>query len=547
MRDSSRMVTVMSLSVLLMTLSCWARVWDVTELGARGDKEANDTAAIQKAIDSVSQAGGGTVYVPTGNYRCGQLQLRNNVTLRIEAGATLWVSPDKADYKRGNTFLLAQDQNNVVIEGRGTICGTGQEDLQRKRGDKRSRPDWRVGILRFTGCTDVAIRDVTIRYSDSWTLDLERCEDVVIDGVSILNNYYRVNADGIDPVSCRNVRISNCHIVAGDDCIVCKTRAGRPCEDIVVTNCVLESIATAVKIGTESPSDFRNIQVSNCVIRNSTIGIGLFLKDGGTAERISFSNCTIETTRRPELASESLKDSIYPIFVDIEKRRTDSRIGKIRDLSFSDISILSDNGVLIQGMSSGRIENVSLRNITMRIDGAADYAKRKKHVGGKTEKTEDRRETIYARKPSYVTLANIDGLTVDSLRVLIPNEVFAKYSRSALSLHSVNKAILSDIRREPAGNVAPPPSGVTGSPNAKDRVWDPNPAEGGWATSVPVVMMKDCRNTFLTGCLALPNTGVFLGLAGKETANISLKANDLTAAGKAVDISEEVPSGAIRN
>jgi polygalacturonase len=116
-----------------------------------------------------------------------------------------------------------------------------------------------VGILEFIGCKDVTIRDVTVRYSDSWTLDLERCENVVIDGVSILNSYYRVNADGIDPVSCKSVRISNCHIVAGDDCIVCKTREGYPCEDIVVTNCVLESIATAVKIGTESPSDFRNI------------------------------------------------------------------------------------------------------------------------------------------------------------------------------------------------------------------------------------------------------------------------------------------------
>jgi polygalacturonase len=511
MRNSNCVGAVVPLSVLLMTLSCWARVWDVTELGARGDKEANDTAAIQKAIDGAAQAGGGTVYVPTGDYRCGQLQLRSNVTLHIEAGATLWVSSDKADYKRGNTFLLAQDQNNIAIEGRGTIHGTGQEDLQRKRGDKRPRPDWRVGILKFTGCTNVSIRDVTVRYSDSWTLDLERCEDVVIDGVRILNNYYRVNADGIDPVSCRRVRISNCSIVAGDDCIVCKTRGGQPCEDIVVTNCVLESIATAVKIGTESPSDFRNILVSNCVIRNSTIGLGIFIKDGGTAERISFSNCTIETIRQPELANESLKDSIYPIFVDIEKRQADSRIGKIRDLSLSDISILSDNGVLIQGMSAGRIENVSMRNVTMRVDRAFDYAKRKKHVGGKTEQTEDRRETIYTRQPSYVTLANLDGLTVDGLRVLIPDEVFAKYNRSALSLHSVSKAIISDIRREPAGA----------------------------DSNVPVVMMEDCRNTLLTGCLALPNTGVFLGLAGKETANISLKANDLTSARKVISVSKE--------
>jgi len=507
------------LSVLALALPCGARVWDVTELGARGDNEANDTAALQKAIDNAAQAGGGTVYVPAGDYRCGQLQLKTGVTLHLEAGATLWVSPAREDYRHGNRFLYARDQNDITIQGRGTIHGTGRDDLQRRRGDKRPRPDWRVGILQFIGCRNVTIRDVTVRYSDSWTFDLERCENVVIDGVSILNNYYRVNADGIDPVSCKSVRISNCYIVAGDDCIVCKTREGYPCEDIVVTNCVLESIATAVKIGTESPSDFRNILVSNCVIRNSTVGIGIYIKDGATAERIRFANCTIETIRQPELANESLKNSIYPIFVDIEKRRTDSRIGRIRDLSFSDIDILSDNGILLQGMTAGHLEDVSLRNITMRVDRAFDYATRRKHVGGTVQPTEDRRPTIYAQKPAYATVANTDGLTVENLRVLIPDEIFAQHPRGALSLHNVAKATLRDLRREPAGV----------------------------NSDVPVVMLEDCRSIFLTGCFALPNTGVFLALAGPETADISLRANDLAAAKRAVNRSDEVPSGAIRD
>ena len=449
---ASRKILI-SLPVFLFTvLPCSARVWDVTELGAKGDKQTSAGPAIQAAIDQCAAAGGGTVFVPAGDYLCGQLNLKSNVTLRIEAGATLWVSPKKEDYSKGNRFLFAEGQSSLTIQGRGTIHGTGEPDLARRRTDKpEQRPEFRVGILELVQCKDVTIRDITVRYSDSWTFDLERCENVVIDGVSILNNYYRVNADGIDPVSCRSVRISNCHIVAGDDCIVCKTREGSPCEDITVTNCVLETIATAVKIGTESPGDFRNILVSNCVIRNSTVGIGVYIKDGGTAERISFSNCTIETIRRPELASGSLQNSIYPIFVDVEKRRPESPIGKIRDLSFSDIAIVSDNGVLIQGMSAGRIENLAMRNVTMRVDRAFDYSTRRKHVGGKVYDTEDRRETIYARKSSYVTLANIDGLTVNSLRVFIPDEVFIKYPRSALSLHSVSNAVIRDVQRRPAG------------------------------------------------------------------------------------------------
>ncbi len=49
----------------------------------------------------------------------------------------------------------------------------------------------------------------------------------------------------------------------------------------------------------------------------------MYIKDGATAERISFSNCTIETIRKPELVKEVLMNSIYPIFVDIEKRESD--------------------------------------------------------------------------------------------------------------------------------------------------------------------------------------------------------------------------------
>ena len=507
-------VLLFSISCFCMSVPCQGRIYNIKDFEAHADKKSNDAPAIQAAIDACSQAGGGMVYVPAGNYLCGGLQLRSHVSLYLEAGATLWVSPKKEDYKQANRFLYAENENNITIEGRGAIHGTGQGDLMRKKTDtQKQKPAFRVGILRFIRCQNVSIKDITVRYSDTWTFDLEFCEKVFINGLTILNNYYRVNADGIDPVSCRNVHISNCHIIAGDDCIVCKTREANPCEDVVVTNCTLESIATAIKIGTESHSDFRNIHVSNCVIRNSTVGIGMYIKDGATAERISFTNCTIETIREPEVVSTSMQNSIYPIFVDIEKRNQDSRIGKIRDLTFADINIISDNGILVQGMSKSKIENLVLRNVTMRVGKAFDYSQRKKHVGGRTSETDDRRRTIYAQKPSYVTLANIQGLTVDSLRVLIPDVIFTKYKRSALSLHEVEDAMVSSVLRKPAGA----------------------------GSGMPVVMMENCQNSLLTKCFAFPGTDVFLELDGQRTANISVTGNDLSKAKEAVKKSAAVP------
>lgn len=507
-----RKLTTTILFCLFFTLNCHARIWDVRESGAKGDKTDNDGPSIQKAIDACAEDGGGMVYVPAGDYLCGGLQLRSRVSLYLESGATLWVSPKKKDYPHGSRFLYAENQTDVTIEGRGTIHGTGQDDLQRKKGDKRPRPEFRVGILRFIRCENVSIKDITVRYSDTWTFDLEFCEKVYFTGVSILNNYYRVNADGIDPVSCRNVHISNCCIIAGDDCIVCKTREGAPCEDIVITNCTMSSIATAVKIGTESQSDFRNIYMSNCVIRNSTVGIGMFIKDGATAERISFSNCSIETIRNPELANEGLKNSIYPIFVDIEKRNPDSRVGHIRDLTFSDINILSDNGILIQGMSKPNIENLVLRNITQRVDRAFDYSQRKKHIGGSTRSTEDRRRTEFAQQESYATLANINGVTVDHLQVWIPAQVYEQFPRAALSLHNVAGADLCHIKLM--------------SGQIKKRA--------------PVLVLENCRDGFLSNCVAPPKTDVFLSVKGAKTQRISLVGNDLREAATGVQVGPDV-------
>jgi hypothetical protein len=199
------------------------------------------------------------------------------------------------------------------------------------------------------------------------------------------------------------------------------------------------------------------------------VGIGIYIKDGGMAEQISFSNCSIETIRDIDVVTDSLKNAVYPIFVDIEKRQNESKIGSVRDLTFADIDIVSDNGILIQGMSKSKIENLTMRNITVRVDRGFDYSKRKKHTGGKTSETEDRRVTIYAQKPSYITLANIDGLSVDGLRVFVPEDVFSKYNRSALLLYEVDTGTIGDVLRRPDG---------TGS-------------------QMPVVVAENCRNTSL--------------------------------------------------
>ncbi len=493
------------LGIMQAVSGVYAASFDVRAYGARGDRKTNDQAAIQAALDACSKAGGGTVYFPAGDYLSGSLRIPSRVTLHIDSGATLYASTDARDYKttgRGQ-LLVAQKAEHIAIVGAGRIHGQGTADYGRGKGQKEP-PAFRTGILLFEDCRNILVRDVTILYSDAWTLHFRRCENVTVDGVTIHNNYYRTNSDGIDPNSCRNVRISNCHIVAGDDCIVLKATEPYPCENVVVTNCTLETIATALKLGTESQGDFRNIHFSNCTIRNSPVGIGFYMKDGATMERVTFSNISIET-------STPTIHSAYPIFMDIEKRHKDSKIGRIRDIIFRDIQIASGYGSLLQGMPESPIENLTLDTITIRADQAYDQSRRNKHIGGKRT-YRDERDTLYTRRPSYLTLAHVRGLWMNNIRVAIAPEAFAQFERSAVSLHEINDAIVRGVFRSPAG-------------------------AGG---SLPVIALENCRDAVVAEWGAPPGTPALVGLRGARTANIRLRDNLLGEGVRETSATEEI-------
>jgi hypothetical protein len=489
----------------------------VTDHGAKGDRSQNDAPAIQAAIDACHQSGGGIVVVPAGNYICGTIRMRDGVTLDLRPGATLWTSPDPADYESDERapgthgyLLVADGVRNIGLIGLGTIRGHGDTPLGRYFGVPEF-PPFRIGMVLWKDCDHVTIRDVTFLYCDSWTLHVQRCNRVVIDGITILNDIRHINSDGIDPNSCRDVHISNCHIVAGDDCIVLKSTQALPCENVVVTNCTLETTCTAIKLGTESHGDFRDIHFSNCTIRKTSVGIGFYLKDGATMERISFSGISIES-----YPLDYKRHSVLPIWVDIERRDPDSKLGRIRDVSFSDIQISSQASAVIQGMPERKIENLSMRNITMRVADTVSYAERSKAIGSSRRTTSDVRDTLYVQKPSYFTIANVDGLRLEGLRAFVGDEAQAVEQRSGLGLYSCSDVHLCDISRRQT------------------------PAED----QIPEVVLDDCQGALISGCVSQPG-GAYLGVSGSGSRGICLVGNDLDASTEAVVVADDVPVGAV--
>ena len=83
----------------LFTAAAQAADYNIVNYGAKSDTTVLSTAAIQKAIDDCSKAGGGRVMVPAGQYKIGTIILKSDVHLFLEQGATLYGSTDLKDYK----------------------------------------------------------------------------------------------------------------------------------------------------------------------------------------------------------------------------------------------------------------------------------------------------------------------------------------------------------------------------------------------------------------------------------------------------------------
>jgi polygalacturonase len=382
--------------VLASQAASGVRLFDVKAHGATGVRTQNATGPCQAAIDACTAAGGGTVYVPPGEYSVGMLHLKDNVTLHVEAGATLFLIQDNALFPRGRRAMLyGENAVNIAITGRGTLDGLAQYEFVAMRGVDPEitreieiaraagvdmRRYYRVGVQTYmcilNNCRHVHLRDISIIHSPLWNVRLNDCDRVTVHGVYIYSNLEKgVNADGIDIVSSRNVTVSDSIIETADDAIVLKAIAregqpAQPVENVTVTNCVLTSSSTPLMIGTETQADIRHVLFNNCVIRNSNKGFGINVQDGAVVSDVIVSNLTVETARRhwnwwgsAELCKLVLK-----------KRTPTSRLGAIRDITVANVTAQVRGTSTIVGHPERPIENVRLSNVhlTMVPEDAPD-------------------------------------------------------------------------------------------------------------------------------------------------------------------------------
>ncbi|MBU6410144.1 MAG: right-handed parallel beta-helix repeat-containing protein [Verrucomicrobia bacterium] len=286
-----------------------AKVYNIRDFGAVGDRKTLDTAAVQAAVDACFKDGGGTVLVPAGVFQIGMIELKSNVTLRISAGGTLLGTGDGRQYHnvaavplRGDAtagdgdvgLIYAVHSENVTVEGPGTIDGQGTL-FQHRRGDPNPSAagiggSHRPYHLMFYQCRNVRVRNIYLKDCAFHSMRIFRCSFCWFDGIHL---WSRVNGnnDGFHFISSEYVHVSNCDIQCQDDACAlfgsCKfvtvtnssfsTRwsvfrfGGGTADNITVSNCIMDTVfGCPIKIAGGPRSHFQNMMFSNLVMNNVT-------------------------------------------------------------------------------------------------------------------------------------------------------------------------------------------------------------------------------------------------------------------------------------
>ena len=279
------------------------QTFTITDFGAIPDSTGDNKPAIDKAIEACKNAGGGTVFIPTGVYFVdGPIHLESNLNLHLEQGAILRFSSNPDSYPLVLTswegtllynyspFIYACNKENLAISGTGTIDGEASETFAKwqkiqKKDQLLSREmnhtnvpveERRFGkdhflrphLVQFFECKNILVENISIEDSPFWCVHLVKCVNATLLGLHY--DAQNKNNDGIDPEYSRDILIENINFNNNDDNVAIKAGRdnegrdmGMPCENIIIRNCHFKGLH-AVAIGSEMSSGVRNVFIENC-------------------------------------------------------------------------------------------------------------------------------------------------------------------------------------------------------------------------------------------------------------------------------------------
>jgi polygalacturonase len=403
-----------------------SKQYNVKDFGAVGDGKANDTQAINKAIEACSNGGGGIVNFPAGTYEVASVHIKSNVCLKLDdkaviTGAASGYDPAEPNpnnkYQDGghshfhNSVMWGEDIENFAILG-GFVNGghaiQGDKKSTKKKGSKTDaaaakteqaktendevgkdtaeatgdkpaeKPadptanDFGNKVIAIKNGRNLLFRGTTHETGAHFVYLLNNCENV-----TIANDVIKKSRDAIDLMGCRNVQVYGCHYTGCvDDTLGVKSdwALGKRIlsENIYAWDDYFESGCNGLQFGSETAGDFRNVNCWNIKIGLAMkAGIGITTNDGGIIDGVRYKNIDIKNAANP----------IYMLITDrLRSGDPDKKVGTIKNVTIQNVTI-SDmkagrqgaiHAATISGRPESSIENITLENVKITYRGGED-------------------------------------------------------------------------------------------------------------------------------------------------------------------------------
>jgi polygalacturonase len=356
------------------------------------------THSIQEAINDASTYKNGTVYIPAGIYKVGNIELKSHLNFYLESGAVLLFSGDAKDYTV-NARKASQNRNitwwiytkagakDIRLYGNGILDGNGKVATEKGH----------IGnhILAIMGTENFVLDGLIIRNSGAWAILPIRSRHILIQNFKLFNRFDMGENDGVDVIESQNVKVKHAIGIALDDPFSTKTwkqdtdlcrnwpGSPQPLDRVTFEDCISWTYCYGFKIGQGVMQPQSNITFKDCVVYDAAVGIGIHHKWGTSAvKNVIFNNIDIE-----KLSYQNDDHRTWAIFFmqngdqngsgpisnilvkNIKVRDAGKSPGKIRGISNSNsISHLIFKHVQMPGGTATNLNHLNMTNVAFAED-----------------------------------------------------------------------------------------------------------------------------------------------------------------------------------
>ena len=393
----------------------------------KGDGHILNTDNLQRAINDCGADD--ILYVPAGDFLTGALRLHSDLEIYLAKGAVLQGTTNIHDYSPRipsrfegtemrcySSLLNAGDMNhktgpncrNIIIRGRGTICGGGQELARKIIEDERARIKSflddnrelvescensdtipgrvRPRLINLSNCENVWISGVTLKNGPSWNVHMIYCNNIQTDHC-VFESEGVWNGDGWDPDSSTNCTLFASEFHTGDDAVAIKSgknpegnEINRPCAHIRVFDCHSDC-GHGICIGSEMSGGVKDMVVTQCLMDHTDRGLRVKTRRGrgntAVIDGLVFRNVEMRGVKAPFVINMFYfcdPDGHGPYVQCREPMPVDEYTPKLGSLTMEDIVATDAQfaGCYFDGLPEQPIERVSMKNVTITFDPNAE-------------------------------------------------------------------------------------------------------------------------------------------------------------------------------